>query len=248
MMLVIPLLITKIPFVLHGLLAESLAGSGVKGDKMAAHLLGGMLGSSNANVNINFFMVAYACILVWCFLQDDDSEKRNGNAIWACLVAYASFFGLLSAFPYWSILLTPFVALALTLAPHRLYLGMILETVGMAGLIFTNMVRHHWVFFGETLAPMIWSRILKRADFITEYYDSLIYRLIRTCYYEERFSPVVNSIFVAAMLALAYIAYTGRDGKNRLNWPEEKEYRDVLVVRFLVNALVCLLPIICAFI
>lgn len=246
-LLIIPFLVTKLPFALHGLFAESAVAAGVGGEGMAVKLLGSMLGSSNANINVNFFMIVYACILVWCYLQKNEPEESAGNGIWVCLVSYAAFFGLLSAYPYWSVLLTSFVVLAIALVPQHLYLSLLLETAGMAALVFTNMVRHYWVYFEYTLLPMIWRPILENTPFRADYSGSLIYQIIKLAYNEERFSPIVNSVFVAAMLALAYLAYSGRNRRQMRRWPEETEYRDMLVLRFVVNAAVCLLPFIAVF-
>ena len=251
--LIVPLLITKLPFILHGMLSQSATGSGVRGDMMGVGLMASMLGSSNANININFFVIAYASILVWCYLQKDDPETNAYNGIWASLLAYAAFFGLMKAYPYWPVIMAPFVTLVIVMAPHQLYLNLILETIGVAAFVFANMVRYPWVYFGETLKPMIWPYLLKGSGFNADYTGSLISGLVswlksETYYGTEAFPAIANSAFVAAVIIMTMLAYPGNKGNRLQKWPDEKEYWDVLLARFAVNAVVCLLPILAIFV
>ena len=248
--LIVPLLITKLPFILF---SQQTSSGGVAGDVIGVNLMAGMLGSSNANININFFVIAYAGILVWCYLQKDDPETNACKGIWASLLAYTAFFGLMNAYPYWSVIMAPFVTLVIAMAPHQLYLNLILETIGMAGLVFANMVRYSWVYFGDTLKPMIWPHVLKGTGFSADYSGSLIAGLVswlsqETYHQEVAFPAIANSAFVAAVILMAMIAYPGNKENRLQSWPDEKEYWDVLLVRFAVNAVVCLLPILAIFI
>ena len=247
-LLVIPLLITKVPFLLYGLLAGTAASGGANGDKMAAGFMGSMLGSANLSICTNIFVLAYAGILVWCYLQKNDAKENAANGVWACLLSYTAFFGLMNAYPYWSVLVVPFVTLLIALAPHQLYLNLILETIGTAALVFTNMIRYYWVYFGYTLMPMALGRLLEgtrfRVDFANSRINSIILRLNQETYYQMPAVPaIVNSVFVAAMIAMAFVAYPKKASGRLPEWPEESEYLDVIIVRFIVNSVLCMLPI-----
>ena len=243
-LLLIPVLITKLPFLAYGLLSGSAASAGSGGDAMAGSFMVNMLTSSNVNVGVNLFILAYAAILVWCYLQDSQTEQRGAYGIWVCMLAYGAFFGLMNAYPYWSVLMAPFATLAIAMAPEQLYLNLILETVGYAGLVGVNMVRYPWVYFGNTLKPMVLPRILAGSGFDVGYGNSRLYRLIDTVYTHPQLYAVINSMFVAAMAALAYTTYPKRTGEKRL---APAECGDVLALRFLINAVICLLPIIAVF-
>lgn len=243
-LLLIPVLITKLPFLAYGFLSGSAASAGSRGDAMAGSFMINMLTSSNVNVGVNLFILAYAGILVWCYLQDEQTDRRGVCGVWSCMLAYGAFFGLMNAYPYWSVLMAPFVTLAIAVTPGQLYLNLILETVGYAGLVGVNMVRYPWVYFGNTLKPMVWSRILAGSGFDVGYGNSRLYRLIDTVYTHPQLYAVINSMFVAALAALAYTTYPKRTGEKRL---APAKCSDVLALRFLINAVICLLPIIAVF-
>jgi len=100
---------------------------------------------------------------------------------------------------------------------------------------------------------MIWPRVLEGSRFSADYTGSLIAGLVswlknETYYQTEAFPAIANSAFVAAVILMAMVAYPGNKENRLQSWPDEKEYWDVLLVRFAVNAVVCLLPILAIFI
>ena len=242
-LLLIPVVLTKIPFIIRGFFVQSVSTTGSGGDAMAGNYLLSMLTSSNVNDGLNLFVVAYAAVLVWCYLQEDEAGKRGFNSIWACMLAYGAFFGLMNAFPYWSVLLAPFVVLAMVLAPKHLYLNLILEAIAYAGLTGVNIIRYPWVYFGDTMKPMIWSLSGLDLDFT----DSLLYDLVLVAHTHPQLHAFANSFFVAAFAALAWLTCpNSRSAARKL--PDNGDFRDVLVVRFLLSAVVCLLPILALFV
>ena len=247
-LLLIPVLITKIPFIIYGSLVHSVTTIGSGGDAMAGNYLLSMLTSSNINDGLNLFVVAYAILLVWCYLQDQKAENMGARGVWACMLAYGAFFGLMNAFPYWSVLMTPFLALAIAVAPKQLYLNLILETIGYAGLTGVNMIRYPWVYFGDTMKPMIWSHILAGSGFDLDFSNSSLYQLVDAAYTHPQTYGIVNAMFVAALAAIAYTTYPKFTKVSGKRLPDGEDCRDVLVLRFLINAVVCLLPIISVFI
>lgn len=245
-LLLIPVLITKLPFLAYSFFSNSAVNAGSGGDAMAGSFLINMLTSSNVNDGVNLFVLAYAAILVWCYLQDSQTEQRGAYGIWVCMLAYGAFFGLMNAYPYWSVLMAPFAILAIVMMPKQLYLNLILETVGYAGLVGVNIIRYPWVYFGNTMKPMVWSRILAGSGFDLDFSTSRIYQLVEMAHTHPQLHAVVNAMFVAALAALAWTTYpTNKCSVKKL--PDTEDCRDVLVIRFLINAVVCLLPIIAVF-
>ena len=247
-MLVVPVFITKLPFLLHGFLSGSNGSSGSIGDTMAGNLLIKMLTSSDIGARVNLFILAYIFLLVWCYLRHDEDSLSGHCGVWVCMAAYALFFGLMNAYPYWSILLAPFVTLAIAMAPRHLYINLILETVGYAGLLGVNMLRYYWVYFGNTLKPMIWPHILQGTGYDAGYRGSLVNHIICRLYSETPIHAIFNSIFLGAMIALAYTTYPRQNHETCLKAPGFENCYDVLWVRLLINSCICLLPILAVFI
>lgn len=247
-MLIVPFVITRAPFIVYGMLSNDLVSAGGKGDSTAVDRLYHMLSSANASVEVNLFVIAYLGILAWCYLQNSNSSKRVYHGVWACMLSYAAFFGLMDAYPYWSILLAPFLVLTIAMAPGHFYLNVLLETMGLAALVLVNMLRYPWVYFGDTLKPMIWAHILEGTRFRVDYENSRINALVLSLSEAYDVHAVINSVLVAAVCVLAFTTYPERPGATLQKWSNEKEYADVLLVRAVVNALVCMLPVIAAFI
>lgn len=244
---ILPWILTKLPFTLHTTLVSGTAGTSIKGELMAVDMLSTMLFSSNVGSYINVLVISYLFLLVWCYLRKQDTEKTPLDAVWSCFLAYALFFGLSNPFPYWPILMAPFFMLVIAIAPGHLYFNLMLEAIGLAAYVFGSMIRVDWCYFGSTLKPMVWPVILEGTRFDGNFYSSLIYKILLLLNQTDILA-VLSAIFLAAVCALAYISYP-RNGLAAMHrWNSEPDCRDVLAIRFGLNAALCLLPILAQFI
>lgn len=194
---------------------------------------------------LNVFVLLYVFIVVWCFFQSkyDDHKMHVRKTIWAAFVSYAAFFGLMEVYPYWSILMTPYVVLVIAISCRSMYANVLLETCGMAALTVANIIKYDWCYFGDTMKSMLMASILNTVPST----DGYIYTAIMTML-EMNMFPLINSIFIACMCAIAYLAYpngTKRRVEENMN-PEG--CMDVVVIRCMVTAVICLLPILSLFI
>ena len=241
-MFLIPWLLTELPFALFGAIPPA------TGSELAAKLIYKMLVSANVGSRANLFVMAYAGILIWCYLRKADSENAAIDGIWACFVSYAAFFALMDSYPYWAVMLAPFFVLIIALTPGQFYLNLILETVAWGAFVFANMLRYPWAYFGDTLKPMLWSRLLQNTRFSVDFEGSTLYSLITLMREYPDIRTVVVSVCVAALCALAYITYPKQKNPLQEQWDAQTDCRDILVIRLLVNAGICLLPILAVFI
>jgi len=129
-----------------------------------------------------------------------------------------------------------------------MYINLILETVGYAGLIGVNMLRYNWVYFGDTLKPMIWPHILEGTEFDAGYSSSRIHHIICSLYSYPHIHAVLNSVFLGAMVALAYTTFPGQNSAAGQKLPDPRGCCDILLLRLLINSFICLLPILAIFI
>lgn len=247
-MMLFPWFLTRIPFWIYGVVGQSAQTLTSGGEAAAGRLMTRILTSGNISNGANLFMIVYAAILIWCYLQNTTSKQRGHCAVWGCMLAYVAFFGLLEALPYWSILLAPFVTLSIAMVPKQLYLNTILETVGYAGLFGVNILRYNAVYFGHSLKSMIWSRILAGSRFFPGYEGSIVEVILWGLYDRTDIHAVVNSVFLAAMCALAYTTYPRCNSGGMISRNGVDNCNDVLIIRFFVNTIMCLLPILAIFI
>lgn len=228
----VPLVVTKLPF---------LGASG--GAALATNLFQMLLEYSRSELNI--FVVLYIFCIVWCFFQNvqGDQKKYRHKAVWAVFAAYSAFFAFLSVFPYWSILLAPYIVLVIALARRNLYAGLLLETCGMAALVIGNMLVYHWCYFGNTMKSMLLSYVFGTVPDPSGYIIKAL-QMLR----EANFFPIFNSVFIACMCAMAYLAYPKVAGKSGELGPALDQCTDLIILRWMVTTVICLLPILSMFI
>lgn len=196
---------------------------------------------------VNLFVMIYAFIVVWCYLRDSNSKNTAFDAIFVSLVTYSAFSGTISPLPYWPILLAPYVVLAMAITPKYVYLNLILETIGLAGLVVKNMVLSPWCYFDDTLKSMIWPRILEGTKYTIPAEDGMLSKLL--LFLQQPSVPgSIITFFLAAMSIMIYLVYYKNSLPNLNGWEHAERCEDVLTIRLAVNALVCLLPILAIFI
>jgi superfamily I DNA/RNA helicase len=75
----------------------------------------------------------------------------------------------------------------------------------------------------------------------------VLYDLVLVAHTHPQLHAFANSMFVAAFAALAWLTCPNSKSAAR-KLPDNGDFRDVLVVRFLLSAVVCLLPILALFV
>lgn len=87
-----------------------------------------------------FFVVT---LLIWwlCWKKEKTSQYE---IIYLCAISMATFFLFAGTYPYWIILLTPYITLLIALNPHNIKDNVLLEAIFSFGYIFYNActVRH----------------------------------------------------------------------------------------------------------
>lgn len=234
--MLVPFIVTNIPFLLT---ASDL------GKELTESLFGSLLQYSGENYNL--FIILYMIAIVWCYFRpwEDGSQTDRENAVWVSFAAYAAFFGLLNAYPYWSIMMAPFLVFVMALSFDKLYINLLLETFGLAALAVGNMCKNGHCFFGDTMKSMMMSHIV--SEDALNYVGSLIHHLMGQL--KENFwaFPVLNSVFIAAMALLAVISYPRKNSVPGKGMALSECY-DVIFVRFCVTSVVCMMPVLSLFI
>lgn len=243
----IPWLLTRLPFWIYSIFSSSSIRSVSGGEIMAGMRFLKTMSAGTMDDVVNLFVMIYAFIVVWCYLRDSNSKNTAFDAIFVSLVTYSAFSGTISPLPYWPILLAPYVVLAMAITPKYVYLNLILETIGLAGLVVKNMVLSPWCYFDDTLKSMIWPRILEGTKYTIPAEDGMLSKLL--LFLQQPSVPgSIITFFLAAMSIMIYLVYCKNSLPNLNGWEHAERCEDVLTIRLAVNALVCLLPILAIFI
>lgn len=246
-LMAIPWFVTRLPFWVASIFNSTGIASVSRGEIMASTRFLKTMSSGTIGDVVNLFVVIYAFLVVWCYLRDRDSKDTAFEAIFVSLIAYAAFSGTLNTLAYWPILVAPYVVLAMAICPKYIYLNLILETIGMAGLVVKNMVISPWCYFDDTLKSMIWPHLLEGTSYTIPNENGLISKLL--LFLGEPLVPgSIITFFIAAMSIMAYLVYRKNSLPNLNSWERAERCEDILFIRLGVNAVVCLLPILAIFI
>jgi len=229
--MLLPLMVTSLPFINSY-------------DRFSSDLTGDLLTKlfNYSGLGYSLFVILYCFLLVWCLLQNEDNHK----AVWAAFVAYGLFFSLLDGYLYWSIMFAPFMLLLIAITPRYLYVNLLLETLGYAAAVMGHLITYSVFFFGDTMKSMLMSHVVSQGAL--NYEGSLIYHFVRQFARRSWVFPACNSVFIAAIVAMAFLGYPGSSPETDRTFRLGQECREMLVFRFLVTSGVCMLPVLSLFI
>jgi hypothetical protein len=193
----------------------------------------------------SLFVMLYCFLLIWCFLQKEEDVPHK-KAVWVSFVAYGLFFTMLDVYLYWTIMFAPFMVMMIGLMPQYLYLNLLLETLGYGCVVLGHAVMYSNFFFGDTMKSMLMSRIV--SEKALKFDGSLVYYMVCQFGMKPWIFSACNSILIAAVLAMAFLAYPGISSDRTDALVLDRDCRELLVLRFLVASGVCMLPILSLFI
>ena len=180
------------------------------------------------------FFVVYIALIVWCYVNNQSKLKHP--YIYICLIAMASFFGLLNVYPYWCIMIVPYIILLIAINPELFELNVILETIGSICLMFGKMVKYPDCYLSGTMKPMIWNYVCpeKLRN------DSVLDNLLNYVHDFPQWEIIPRTIFVIAIAIMIYYSY--KQNKEKISI----EYNDRYLIMLIRTIMVCgfnLLPL-----
>ena len=231
---IVPYLVTTLPFSLVD------AARGIEQRKsLFMELFPMLLSKANQNGLFYWFVVVYGALLIWCFLRNPKETSRE-DVLWVCFCAISSFFVFLHTYPYWIVLMVPYIALIFALSPnHLLPVMLLLETIGSCALVLKMMRFFDWTYWGNTMNTMVLPYLFPQQF---ENTVSRIRFLITTM--NERGVLIVYSCIVLAFSAMAWLRYPEKTKCEKETLVLDRE---IVTVRFLAIAGVTLIPVLSLF-
>lgn len=188
----------------------------------------------DTNILYPLFVVIYVLLLVWCYINKKDDYKYS--FIYICLIAMASFFGLLNGYIYWCVMMVPYVILLISISPKIFELNIILETIGSIGLMVGKIIRYPGGFYSEMLKPMFINNMFPEKLMNSSMVDIFIDRM----HDAEQWDIIPRVIFMTAFACIIYCSY--KENKEDL----EIKYNDTNTLLLIRTIMVCgfsLLPL-----
>ncbi|MEG2426454.1 MAG: hypothetical protein RSB28_06480 [Oscillospiraceae bacterium] len=206
---------------------------------------------SFGNMSLSLFLLAITLICILAYYLNPENDKLSAKyAIYLSALAYCSFFVFIPAYPYWYILMSPFIILLLFFNKSNFKLNLLLETIGMACLFLSQQISGaYWCFSNRLFIPTFWNLFfdVNREGFTPRYTHELINSAGNRIGFDNLsllLTLLTGSIFVATMISILVI---NRPKKSIDNSEGEIQFIvDIGIVRFrnIMNIFLAIIPII----
>ena len=199
--------------------------------------------------SVSLCILIYIMLCIYCYLQKNDDEYWFvRNMIYASAAAWIIFFLMYSFNCYWIVLMVPFVVLVIVTDRKNMYMSTKLELILSVAFYINCQMRQGWVlgrFYKHGLLKELFVRVFGFENFETGTLGALIDMNRLNATYP--IDIVVNSIIVAAGIALLVIHFPGRrdrESTSGLTVSLQKTSLCVLL-RNIVNILIFTIPVLC---
>lgn len=192
------------------------------------------------------FIVTIIIALIFAYFYKSKSADLDFKyVIFSEVIIWGAFCLLAGIFPYWSVLLVPFLSLAIGISIYEKNVLVIMETFVTGLLSYKFFCKYYWVYDARTelemgVVPWLFGLSIEPTGKELGYHSTLdllsIFKLGR-----ESIIALSDDISLACMVAFIYILW--QNYKND-SMQIEDEQSIPYVFRFLVNSIVGLLPVI----
>lgn len=185
----------------------------------------------------SLFFVAVIAVCIFAYSRNDDPTQQGKTALYVSAASMLSFVALTQIYPYWSILVTPFLVLLVFSNRERLKLNLFLEMGFGLSLVFQQMNFYSFSFSNYLLMPMLWGKLFGTNVTPSEGIGS-------TFYYLNLAAPVMTGLSALMLCCAAGLLLFNTPKRMLASQPlEVRMERSVIWVRVCLFALVGLLPI-----
>lgn len=188
-------------------------------------------GIPSCEASASIFIILLALICVFCYTRKNMSEEmRNRYTIIAPFMAYASFFSFVHFFPYWIVLLAPFISIMMLQNKHCLKANLLVDSVLSLSYMSMVTITFSWCYSSGVIdflkiIPTLFGRVdaSKRvygnsASFLAQYGIN------------GNVMPVISAAFVACLIALTAMNFP-RERKPAAEIGEERVERSIVWLR-----------------
>ena len=229
-LMLIPYFLTTIPFIFHP--------SPERGqtEKQLFSVL-----FARTNGRFSWFVITYIIILVYAYIQDEEKSAVN-LPIWLACFSLASIIAFCFVLPYWPIMLIPYIAMIIGTADEsKDQINLILEAMGVGGLVLGDMVYFYWCYGKETMQKMLISVLFPEQLIRSHVIMDIWIRVSQYGYIQL----VFNSVFVVGMILLAVINFPNEKINSCMIRIEDKnDLSQIIILRWIFNVLICIIPFI----
>lgn len=196
--------------------------------------------------NLPLVFVGMFVIWIICYLTKRDLTAYE--VIYLCTLIMACFMITVKIHPYWCILLSPYIALLMSMSAEKIKENVLLDLLISVGYVCNKAIMYYWCFgllqIDRMIRPTYQFSFKDEIDYGKYGFERLVYCLsakIRIS--EEHIAQVFGAMFVASMI-LFLVVNCPRKKSDSTEILIEKEQKEIFYLRLAFSVFVGLLPMI----
>lgn len=199
--------IPKVIFKIHTLVNGKLTAFSEFGPGEVSNmdLINDFLWSGEAPITIPSIPLLFFCyfiIWVWCWFEKE--ERKNAEVVYISLISIAVFFLTANTYPYWLILVSPYIAVLICYNWTEVSKTLFLEACFGIGYIFTKVFSSPQCYHYNLIVQM-----LKNEEFSMDFYYIGLYNILNKLanlmsITSDSFRTLARSVYGASFILLIY--------------------------------------------
>lgn len=109
--------------------------------------------------SVSVFVISMIALCIWCYAAHPQEERFAHYAVFAAAAAMLAFVAESPLYPYWVVLVTPFVTLLIFMNAQQFKLNIFLEMGFSLMLLLQQMIMFYWCFANRTVMPMLFGKL-----------------------------------------------------------------------------------------
>ena len=197
---------------------------------------------------VNVYIAAFIGLCIFCYVKTTTSpSEQNQYSMYIPLLSLALFFLFTPAYPYWFILLTPFLPTVIFQNRKHFKLNLVLDTVASCSMILLQQIVYWWCYGITTIQPMLLPKIFGAVETMKE--PISVYSLFSAIGEQERnaINPALGAVFFVCLIAILIINFPRTETVLKGADDSIVIERSVIWFRLFAAGGLCFLPILVYF-
>ena len=189
--------------------------------------------------NTSLVMVLLGAVCVYCYMQQPITNDKvlKQYAVFVPLLVMGAVFVSFSAYPYWLVHLSPYLAIMLVYNSRYREKFFVFETVGMTALVMGQYIAFYWCFDVENGKHMLLEKLF--GD-ITAIENPITFHQLTEPFHLIDYLPMLNSVYLVLLVAVIWYS---RPGKLEYN-SGTRSLRPLAAGRLALNVLIAYIPLV----
>ena len=191
------------------------------------------------------FLVLSIILWVFCYQKKPlEGIQQYSVPLYASFTGMGLFIATVYVYPYWVVLIAPFLYLSLFLSSKKFRITLLLETVFTISLTVLFQVVFYWCYDFKTIAPTLLAKLLREVpeNLLNMNPLEIISRYVSGTNIQIGMF-IASSSVVAGVVLLLWFLYPRERGNDFVTQDTVAEQMPLLIGRTVISIFTCLIPV-----